>query len=32
MSMGEWGLDPAVEAHRRLHTTRFFEEAAGRLG
>jgi aminoglycoside phosphotransferase (APT) family kinase protein len=32
MSMGEWGLEPAVEAHRRLHTTRFFEEAAGRLG
>jgi aminoglycoside phosphotransferase (APT) family kinase protein len=31
MSMAEWGLDPVAEAHRRLHTTRFFEEAAGRL-
>ena len=24
-SMGEWGLDPADEAHRRRHTERFFE-------
>jgi hypothetical protein len=31
MSMGEWGLDPADEAHRRQHTARFFEESARRL-
>jgi aminoglycoside phosphotransferase (APT) family kinase protein len=30
-SMSQWGLDPADEAHRRHHTERFFEQAAGRL-
>ncbi len=31
-SMGEWGLEPADEAHRRRHTTHFFDDAARRLG
>ena len=30
-SMGNWGLDPTDEAHRRRPPTRFFEEAARRL-
>ncbi len=31
-TMGDWGLEPAAEAHRRRRTQHFFEQAAGRLG
>jgi aminoglycoside phosphotransferase (APT) family kinase protein len=30
-TMHRWGLDPDDETHRRTHTTRFFERAAGEL-
>jgi aminoglycoside phosphotransferase len=31
-TMGDWGLDPVEEAHRRRMTGAFFERAAGELG
>ena len=30
-TMGDWGLEPAAEAHRRRRTQRFFEQAVSRM-